>query len=240
MAPAHLQQVIAPSQSSFSSSSPTIENDSPTLFHASSPTSAHYQAVHSPTITNTARTSTGGATEQSISNRSYSSNFSRPMSHRHSANTSFAGRSSAPSNTPTVASTFLPTSPTETQATSLFEGYSDVGAGDLPYIEDMEKNRPGSGDSTSLMSSGMRTIPRSEDMKGLISTEGGRALTNGHVGIVRVGGRGGGSVGDPASQPQGGAQAGLQAQGGDQREVRRKSSRFRFDFWKKKKGELSP
>ena len=160
------------------------------------------------------------------------------MSHRHSANTSFA-RSSAPSGTPTVASTFLPTSPTGTQATSLFEG-SGYSADGLD-----SEDRPGTGsadgDSTSLVASSSFRSPRGDEAKLLssastavgIGENEARMRANGHVGVVRVGGRDGGSVGEIS--PGSGIGGGIIGQRPD-REVRRKSSRFRFDFWKKKKG----
>ena len=68
-------------------------------------------------------------------------NFSRPMSQRHSS----ATRSSAPSGAPTMASV-NPTSPTETQATSLLErgSESDLSADD---------NRPSSGYSGAVRGS---------------------------------------------------------------------------------------
>jgi 3',5'-cyclic-nucleotide phosphodiesterase len=113
----------------------------------------------------------GGDSEAGNSQRSYSGNFSRPLSHRHSANTSFA-RSSAPSGTPTVASTFVAASPTESKATSFFDGASDV-AVETPEAEDSE--RPGSGYISTV--SGYSSSGRSPHPEGKFSTP----LTNGHT-----------------------------------------------------------
>ena len=80
------------------------------------------------------------------------------------------------------------------------------------------------GDEAKLLSSASTAVNIGENEA--------RMRANGHVGVVRVGGRDGGSVGEIS--PGLGIGGGLGQR--PDREVRRKSSRFRFDFWKKKRG----
>ena len=145
----------------------------------------------------------GADSDTSTSQLTHPGNFSRPMSTRHSAQPSCA-RSSAPSGG-TYASTTLPTSPTDTHATSFFTEGSD-GVPDAPDSLNLE--RPGSGTRFSgYRGRGINASPVTNDIKtGVLFSS-----LNGH-----------------SDSPE--------------RTVRKKSSRFRFDFWKKnrKGGELSP
>ena len=130
----------------------------------------------------------------------HGSNFSRPMSTRHSAQASYT-LSSAPSGTRT-----LPNSPADTQTTSFFTEGSD-GAADVREASTSELDRPGSENSSavtgSAVSSGTKSPTGKEGKTNLASG------MNGHTEGERV--------------------------------VRRKESRFRLDFWRKKRSsEASP
>lgn len=202
-------------EASSASSSRGVENVPPVEFHAS--TSPFNEAIFLDGSYGTSSTSGNGpvpgiggshshrsdkAAEQDVASPSTApgGNFSRPMSTRHSAQASCA-RSPAPSGTPT-----LPTSPTDTQATSFFTEGSD-GAADVREASTSELDRPGSGYSSALTGSAVSSGTKSPTGK-----EGKTNLAsgmNGHTDAERV--------------------------------VRRRGSRFRFDFWKKKRsGEPSP
>ena len=142
-------------------------------------------------------------------------NFSRPLSARHSTQPSYA-RSSAPSGTPTLASNAMPTSPTETQATSFLTDGSDVGTNSgLPDLHDLD--RPGSGytsglDGTSTIgSSGQSPMGRETSSSSIPRSSGPDGAANGHA-----------------------------FEG--ERALRKKNSRFRLKFWKngKRSGEATP
>ena len=127
----------------------------------------------------------------------------QPLSGRYSTLLSQKRSSIATSGAHTVASHILPTSPTETQATSYLTDTSDVGNSDdgtslAPETMDLEQ--PGSGsrfphdfDDNHSMNEVITITPR----------------MNGHAPV------------------------------GGERVVRKKNSRFRFDFWKKKYKEAS-
>ena len=123
----------------------------------------------------------------------------------------------------------MPTSPTGTQATSLFEGGSEGSTADIALPEGAEGERNGSGEegrkAGSSLFGGSVGSGIGETRKGVVSNGHSSGGTVGPgLGIGDVRGRGGAAAGD-----------------GRDREVRRKGSRFRFDFWKKKRaGEVSP
>ena len=127
----------------------------------------------------------------------------QPSSGRYSNFSSQKRSSNATSGGHTIASHVLPTSPTETQATSFLTDTSDIGNSDdgtslTPEVMDLD--RPGS---------------RSHFPHGLYNSHGSNEVAaamprmNGHTSIA------------------------------GERVVRKKNSRFRFDFWKKKSKEGS-
>jgi hypothetical protein len=133
-----------------------------------------------------------------------SANFSRPMSMRqHSAHHSHA-RSSAPSNAPTFSSTVNPTSPTETQATSVATDGDEL----VPGSVDLD--RPRSGHSSSFATS----TASSNRSPGQMSTT--KIPPSGLT----------------AASPRSLAANG-QVEGPNK--LRKKSSRFKLDFWRRKK-----
>ena len=136
--------------------------------------------------------------DTSNSQRAHSGNFSRPLSTRHSAHASYA-RSSAPSATPTLASTYLPTSPTNTQATSFFTEGSD---GTTDVADPTEVEQLGG------------PYPTENDLGNRVRSPTGRGAK---IGIVD----------------------GIRGHVEANRSVHKKGSRFRLDFWKKKRpGEV--
>ncbi|MCJ1392853.1 3',5'-cyclic-nucleotide phosphodiesterase [Xylographa bjoerkii] len=127
----------------------------------------------------------------------------QPSSGRYSTLSSQKRSSIATSGAHTVASHVLPTSPTETQATSFLTDTSDVGNGDektslTPDVIDLEQ--PGSGSR----------FPHSLD--------GNHSVNEVIAAVPHMNGH---------------------APVGGERVVRKKNSRFRFDFWKKKYKEGS-
>jgi hypothetical protein len=152
---------------------------------------------------------TGFESEPGYSPEPFYGNFSRPLSARHSTQPSYA-RSSAPSGTPTISSNAMPTSPTETQATSFLTEGSDVGQGP-PEMLDLE--RPSSGYSSGLGtstvgSSGHSPMDREKSSTSIPRSSGAEAALNGHVEPDRV--------------------------------VRKKNSRFRLKKFWKRPGEATP
>ena len=198
--------------------SSAIENAPPDDFHASTSPSNEAALLDNSSASTAAgtRSSFGGGggagsshrgdksteSDTSTSQHTYSGNFSRPLSTRHSAHASYA-RSLAPSATATLASTYLPTSPADTQATSFFTEGSD-GATDIH--ENMDLERHGSGYIGTITGNGFGNKVRSPT---------GKETKPGNVG---------GMLGHAETDAA----------------VRKKPSRFRLDFWKKKKpGEVT-
>ena len=127
----------------------------------------------------------------------------QPSSGRYSTLSSQKRSSIATSGAPTVASHVLPTSPTETQATSFLTDTSDIGSSDdgtslAPEVMDLEQ-----------LGSGNRFSNGVDDNHSVNEVITITPRTNGHTFI------------------------------GGERIVRKKNSRFRFDFWKKKYKEGS-
>ena len=214
-------QALNPTQLGVGSSTPSIPHQMSYENSAPPPTSTFNENIFrdnssaASTAPGTASSSGGGGassyhrgdkgadSDTSTSQLTHAGNFSRPISTRHSAQPSFT-RSSAPSGN-TYASTTLPTSPTDTHATSFFtegsEGPDPLDAGELesPRAEHRSSGFRGGGFTHSTI----RSNPtKYETRPGMFSSMNGHTDSN-------------------------------------DRTVRKKGSRFRFDFWKKRKGEDS-
>lgn len=154
------------------------------------------------------------------SSRSGSQNFSRPYSHQHSAQPSCTATRSSASRAPTFSSANYPTSPAETHATSIGE-HSELGSPALP-VDTLERPSTGNSGSAMLgMTSGQ--VSRASRASVSIIDETSSEKTQARARPVTSG-----AVVRASHMPQTRDKE-MPAL------IKRKSSRWKFDFWRRKK-----
>lgn len=154
------------------------------------------------------------------SSRSGSQNFSRPYSHQHSAQPSCTATRSSASRAPTFSSANYPTSPAETHATSIGE-HSELGSPALPTDT---LDRPPTGHSGSVVL-GMNGggISRASRASVSIVNETSSDKAQARARPVTSG-----AVTRPSHTTR-------SREGEMPALIKRKSSRWKFDFWRRKK-----